>query len=204
VVVRRYHAIGHRFVITPMRQRLLSKFTVAVLAIHAGLAAPEATWSVPTTPRDGGHDFDFEIGEWRTDLRRLKDPLSGSTTWIEYSGRSSVGKVLGGRANLVELSVEGSAGRIEGASLRLYDPQARQWSLNFFNVADGHLTAPMIGEFVNGRGVFYGQDTYKGRSIFVRFVISKLSATAYRFEQAFSPDGGVTWEINWIATDTRR
>lgn len=194
--------LGTEFSIIQMRQ-LLTQFTAVMFVIHSGLTAAQATLSLPTTPRDGSHDFDFEIGEWKTELQRLKDPLSGSTTWIEYSGRSSVSKVLGGRANLVELSVQGPAGHIEGASLRLYDPHARQWSLNFFNVADGRLTAPMIGEFVNGRGVFYGQDTFKGRSISVRFLISKLSATAYRFEQAFSPDGGVTWEINWIATDTR-
>jgi hypothetical protein len=112
--------------------------------------------------------------------------------------------VLGGRANIAELAVQGSAGRIEGAALRLYSPQSRQWTLNFFNIADGVLTPPMTGEFRNGRGIFHGQDTLGGRSILVRFVITKLAATSYRFEQSFSGDGGETWEANWIAIDTKR
>lgn len=153
---------------------------------------------------DGAHDFDFEFGEWTTELRRLQKPLSGSTTWVEYRGTSSVRPILGGRANLVELVVEGDAGRIEGASLRLYDPDAHQWSLNFFNVAHGQLTAPVIGAFSGGRGLFFCQDTYQGRAILVRFVISRLDGDTYRFEQAFSADGGEHWEVNWVATDRRR
>lgn len=153
--------------------------------------------------RDGQHDFDFEIGTWETHLRRLQRPLSGSTTWVEYEGTSVVSKVLDGRANLVELKVDGPAGRIEGLSLRLYNPQSRQWSLNFANINSGTLTPPTIGEFKDGRGEFYNQDTYNNRAILVRFVIIKITPDQYRFEQSFSDDGGKTWELNWIATDTR-
>ena len=153
--------------------------------------------------RDGQHDFDFEIGTWKTQLRRLQRPLSGSSNWLEYEGTTVVSKVLDGRANLVELKVNGPAGRLEGLSLRLYEPQARQWSLNFANISDGKLTTPSIGAFKNGRGEFYNQDTYNGRAIFVRFVITKITDDQYRFEQSFSTDGGQTWEVNWIAIDTR-
>ena len=152
---------------------------------------------------DGQHDFDFEIGTWKTHLRRLVHPLSGSTEWVEYDGTSVVTKVLDGRANLVELRVAGSAGRIEGLSLRLYNPQAHQWTLNFANISNGQLTSAAIGEFKNGRGEFYNQDTLNGRSIFVRFVISDITRKSCRFEQSFSADGGKTWEVNWIAVDTR-
>ena len=151
----------------------------------------------------GEHDFDFEIGSWHTHLKRLKNPLTGSTTWVEYEGTTVVRKVWNGRANLVELDVKGPAGRIEGLSLRLYNPDSRQWSLNFSNSASGTLTTPMIGEFRSGRGEFYDQETLNGRAIFVRFVISCSNADMCQFEQAFSPDGGKTWEANWIATDTR-
>jgi hypothetical protein len=154
--------------------------------------------------RDGRHDFDFEIGDWTTHLKRLQRPLSGSTMWVDYEGTTNVRGVLNGRANLAELVVQGPAGRIEGAALRLYDPQSRQWTLNFFNIADGKLTPPMFGEFQKDSGVFHGQDTFNGRSILVRFVITRLTADSYRFEQAFSADAGQTWEPNWIATDTRR
>ena len=153
--------------------------------------------------RDGQHDFDFEIGNWKTHLRRLQRPLTGSTTWVEYEGTTVVRKVLDGRANLVELKVDGPAGRLEGLSLRLYNPRSRHWSLNFANINDGTLTTPSIGEFKDGRGEFYNQDTYNGRAILVRFVITKISNDQYRFEQSFSDDGGKTWEPNWIAVDTR-
>jgi len=156
-----------------------------------------------TTQRDGQHDFDFEIGTWKTQLRRLVRPLTGSTTWVEYEGTTVVRKVWDGRANLVELKASGPAGSFEGLSLRLYNPQSRQWSLNFANISDGTLVAPTRGEFKDGRGEFYNQETYNGRAILVRFVITKLSQDSCRFEQAFSDDGGKTWEVNWIATDTR-
>ena len=153
--------------------------------------------------RDGQHDFDFEIGTWKTHLRRLQRPLSGSTTWVEYEGTTVVTKVLDGRANLVELKVDGPAGRLEGLSLRLYNPQSRQWSLNFANINSGTLSTPTIGEFKDGRGEFYNQETLNGRAILVRFVIIRITPDQYRFEQSFSDDGGKTWELNWIAVDTR-
>jgi hypothetical protein len=156
-----------------------------------------------SSPRDGTHDFDFEIGTWNTHLRRLLRPLTGSTTWVEYKGTSIVRKVWDGRANLLELDVEGPAGRLEGLSLRLYNPEARQWSLNFSNIKGGTLSPPSIGEFRDGRGEFFSQETLNGRAILVRFIISDITPTSARFEQSFSADGGKTWEVNWLAVDTR-
>jgi len=153
--------------------------------------------------RDGQHDFDFEIGKWATHLRRLKAPLTGSTDWVEYEGTSVVRKIWEGRANLVELDVAGPAGRIEGLSLRLYRPQSGQWSLMFASSANGLLATPAIGAFADGRGSFYSQEDLDGRAILSRFVISDITATSCRFEQAFSDDWGTTWEPNWIALDTR-
>lgn len=158
-----------------------------------------------TTPagRDGQHDFDFEVGTWKTQLSRLQRPLTGSTTWVKYEGTTVVRKVLGGRAVLVELVADGPAGRFEGLALRLYDTQSRQWSLNFAGANSGMMSTPTIGAFKNGRGEFYSHETYDGRTIFVRFVISDITPDSCRFEQAFSDDGGKTWEVNWIAVDTR-
>jgi len=153
--------------------------------------------------RDGQHDFDFEIGTWKTHLKRLLRPLTGSTTWVEYEGTTLVRKVWNGRANLVELTADGPAGHFEGLNLRLYNPESHQWSLNFANSSGGSLGIPTIGEFKNGRGEFYDQETLNGRAIFVRFVISDITPNSCRFEQAFSDDGGKTWEVNWIAIDTR-
>jgi hypothetical protein len=153
--------------------------------------------------RDGQHDFDFEIGTWKTRLRRLQRPLTGSTTWVEYEGTTVVRKIWNGRANLVELEARGPAGHLEALSLRLYNPQSHQWSLNFSNSRGGTLSPPTIGEFRNGRGEFFAQEELDGRAIFVRFVISDITPDSCRFEQAFSADGGQSWEVNWIATDTR-
>ena len=166
-------------------------------------AAPRVNAQSAGAGRDGQHDFDFEIGTWKTHLRRLLNPLTGSTTWVEYEGTTVVRKVWNGRANLVELVADGPAGHFEGLSLRLYNPQSRQWSLNFANANGGVITQPTIGEFKNGRGEFYNQETLNGRAIFVRFIISNITPNSCQFEQAFSDDGGKTWEVNWIATDTR-
>ena len=159
--------------------------------------------SLQHTERDGQHDFDFEIGAWKTHLRRLVHPLTGSNTWIEYQGTTVVRKVWNGRANLVELEADGPAGNFEGLNLRLYNPESHQWSLNFAGSSGGSLSQPAIGEFKNGRGEFFDQEMLNGRAIFVRFVISDITTGSCRFEQAFSEDGGETWEVNWIATDTR-
>jgi hypothetical protein len=153
--------------------------------------------------RDGQHDFDFEIGTWHTHLKRLLHPLTGSNTWVDYDGTTVVRKVWDGRANLVELKVDGPSGHIEALSIRLYNPQSHQWSLNFANSNGGTLGQPTVGAFKNGRGEFFDQETLNGRAIYVRFVISDITPDSCRFEQAFSDDGAKTWEVNWIATDTR-
>ena len=158
---------------------------------------------VPEPARDGLHDFDFEIGTWRTHLSRLQNPLTGSTTWVDYQGTTVVRKVWGGRANLVEFDVSGPAGRIELLSLRLYNPEAQQWSLHAGSSRSGSLFPPMVGAFEDGRGAFYGVDTVDGRTILARFIISQVGPDTWTFEQAFSDDGGQTWETNWTAVDTR-
>lgn len=189
--------------------------TIRIIMAGIGMAVTSAPamagQSVPTAQalsaeRSGQQDFDWELGTWATRVRVLRNPLSGEApNWAEYRGTSLVRPLLAGRANAVELSVEGPAGRIEGVALRLYNPQTRQWNINYAGVRNGMLTAPIYGGF-NGsaRGTFYGQDMLEGRAILVRFVITRVSANEARFEQAYSADGGTSWEVNWIAVDTRR
>jgi hypothetical protein len=168
------------------------------------LSQPGVPAAVPAPPaRDGQHDFDFEIGLWKTHVRRLQHPLTGSTTWADYDGTTAVRKVWEGRANLVELEVSGPAGHIEALSLRLYNPAAHQWSLNFASAGGGALAQPTIGAFRGGRGEFYDQETVGDRAVLVRFIITPIKPDQTHFEQAFSADGGKTWELNWIADDTR-
>ena len=160
-------------------------------------------WHAPAQPK-GEHDFDFEIGHWKTHISRLRRPLSGDTTWLAYDGTSVVKKVWHGRANTVELEVDGPDGRhIQGLSLRLYNPRSRQWSLNFVNAAAGTMSVPTVGEFKNGRGEFFDWEEYNGRMILVRNVWKDITPMSCRFEQSYSDDGGKTWELNWVATDTR-
>jgi hypothetical protein len=194
--------------LTSIRPHLLWCSLLLILPAFHGQAqespgTPKANASSIANERDGQHDFDFEIGTWKTHVQRRVRPLTGSTTWVEMNGVSVVRKVLNGRANLVELEADSPDGHFAGLSLRLYNPQSRQWSLNFSNSADGLLAPPTIGEFKDGRGEFYSDETLRGRAIFVRFVITKVTPDSIRFEQAFSDDGGKTWEVNWIATDTR-
>ena len=172
--------------------------TIVLGVLLGGLLAAS-----PASPADGAHDFDFAFGTWTTRLTRLQRPLTGSKDWVEYSGTTVVRAVWGGRAQLVELDVAGAAGRIEGLSLRLYDPETRRWSLNFANARGGGMAPPTIGAFADGRGEFRSDESLDGRPIQVRFVITRVTTDQYRYEQAFSADGGKSWEVNWIATDTR-
>jgi len=188
-----------------LRGRLLACASATLFCFFVVAAQDVSKATAQTVPaeRNGEHDFDFEIGSWKTHVSRLVHPLSGSKTWAEYDGTSIVRRIWGGRANMVELEVDGPTGHIEGLSLRLYNPDSHQWSLNFANSKVGSLGVPTIGEFKNGRGEFYDQEPFNGRSILVRFVISDITPNSCRFEQSFSDDGGKTWEANWIATDTR-
>jgi hypothetical protein len=159
--------------------------------------------AVPSTVEDANHDFDFNFGTWKTHVSRLQHPLTGSNTWVEYEGTSVVRKVWGGRASLFELEVDGPVGHIEGVGLRLYNPQSHQWSLNWTNSTDAAMTQPMVGEFENGRGEFFDQELFNGRAIFSRNGFRDITGDSSRFEQAFSNDGGKTWETNWIMTLAR-
>jgi hypothetical protein len=177
----------------------------------AGAAVPATAYqgtggSPSAAQRDGQRDFDWEIGTWTTSVRVLRNPLSGQApSWAEYQGTSTVRPLLDGRANFVELSVAGPAGKIEGGALRLYNPRARQWGIHYASLSNGLLTAPVYGSFdAQGRGVFTGQDMLEGRAILVRFVITRVSNDEAKFEQAYSADGGASWEMNWIAVDRRR
>jgi hypothetical protein len=185
---------------------MTSRVWVVSIVLLAACAPPSSAVGPTVSPgeqRDGSNDFAFEIGTWKTRVARLERPLTGSTSWVHYEGTSRVLPLLGGAANIVELDIEGPAGRIEGVSLRLYDPASRRWSLHFASRRSGVMSPPTIGRFSDGRGEFFGREELDGRRILVRFVVSDITATSCRFEQSFSADEGRTWEVNWIANDTR-
>lgn len=154
--------------------------------------------------RDGQHDFDALIGSWKYHLKRRVNPLTGSDKWVEFEGTGTCVKVWDGRAQLDQLEVDGPTGHIEGLTLRLYNPRAHQWSLYWANSKDGNMDdPPQVGEFKNGRGEFFAQVKWNGRTILIRYDWSGMTTNSPHFEQAFSDDGGKTWEVNWITDQTR-
>jgi hypothetical protein len=171
---------------------------------HPSLASAQAGATTASQPlRDGQHDFDFTLGNWKTHIMHLQYPLTGSTTWLEANGTKVVRKVWDGRAFLEEIEADGASGHIEDLLLLLYNPQSHQWSQNPAASGDGVMGQTMFGEFKNGRGEFIDQEPFKGRMILVRQVWSDITPTSHHFEQSFSDDGGKTWEPNFVATLTR-
>ena len=185
---------------TLTRLRLLASLML-LLCVQSNAAAP----SLPPQ-RDGAHDFDFIIGDWKAHVRRLPDRLNGSTQWIEYDGISRHKKILDSNANFEEFEVDGreKGQHIKAQTLRLYNPESHQWSIYLVDVDKGILsTPPVVGQFTGRRGEFYDQEDYKGRAILVRYVWSDISPQSARMEQSFSADGGKSWEVNWICELTR-
>jgi hypothetical protein len=182
---------------------LAAALVLSSTVLHADEAAAPAA-------NDAQHAFDFDLGTWKTHSTRLAHPLAHSTEWIQMDGVTVVRPVWGGKGNLAELEADGPKGHLELLSLRIYDPTAQQWNLNFatrnvgiLNVSGDAQSVPMIGRFAHGVGEFYDQEPFNGRAIWVRFRIQPLSPTSARSEQAFSDDNGKTWETNWINEYTR-
>ena len=185
------------------------KYTALLLSAVSGLAlALPLSSAADTAPaaalRDGQHDFDFNLGVWHTHIRRILDPLAGSTHSVELDGTVTVRKVWDGRAWVEEIETDGPSGHWEGMSLFLYNPASHQWTQNFVNSKVGQLTTPLVGSFNNGRGELYAQDTINGRTILVRAVWSDIKPDSHQYEESFSEDGGRTWAQSFIAHKTRQ
>ncbi|WP_233629803.1 hypothetical protein [Amycolatopsis sp. WAC 04197] len=176
--------------------------TVGLAALM--LVATAASGDASTSGTDPQRAFDWEIGTWRSTVRVLAEPLSESADqWLQFAGTSTVRPLMDRRANALEFEVSGPDGRIDALNLRLYEPQAQRWSLTFVNMRDGLLTPSVYGGFHDGVGEFHGDDQLGGRPIKVRFLVFRQGTDEARFEQAFSADGGATWETNWVAVDRR-
>jgi len=186
---------------------------LAIGVLSCGLAqgqAQQAASANAPSPaldqHDGAHDFDFLIGNWKVHVRRLPDRLNGSNTWDVYDGISNHKKVLDSNANFEEFEVDSPEKHlhIKGQTLRLYNPETHQWSIYLIDLDKGELDAPpVVGQFKGNRGEFFHQENFKGRVILVRYVWLNLSPKSARMEQSWSPDGGKSWEVNWICELSR-
>jgi hypothetical protein len=149
-------------------------------------------------------DFDFFVGRWTVRHRRLKERLAGSTQWEEFGGTSVMQKLMDGQGNVDDNLIELPAGPYRAVSLRSFDPKTKQWAIWWVDGRNPHhLDPPVRGGFNQGIGTFYADDVFNGQPIRVRYLWSDITPTSCRWQQAFSPDGGKTWETNWVMDMTR-
>lgn len=141
------------------------------------------------------HDFDFIHGRWTVHNRRLRERGVGSDEWDEFPGEAEAGPLLGGAANWDEIRFPTKG--FSGLTLRLYEPLAQRWSIYWINSTDGLIQPPVHGRFEGEVGEFFGTEVIDGVTTEVRFRWFKEGPDAARWEQAFSYDGGETWETNW-------
>jgi hypothetical protein len=186
------------------RFRLLAGVTLVAMGTAAGVNAAQDNPAALTTPSNlsGLHDFDFLVGEWRVHSRRLKERLAGSNEWEEFEGTIISRRHMDGWANVDDTVFHTPQGIYRGVAPRAYDPKTGQWAIWWIDGRNpfGSLDPPVKGRFVNGVGTFYATDTLRGKPIKVRFTWSHITPTSARWEQAFSPDSGKTWELNWLQT----
>lgn len=173
--------------------------TSASVTPAQGAEMTPATAPATTTPA-GLHDFDFFMGEWTVHHRQLKERMAGSHEWVEFEGTTSTRKIMSGWGNMDDNLLDKPGGAYRAVTLRAFDPTTGQWSIWWLDgrTPAANLDPSIKGRFENGIGTFYADDTLNGKPIRVRFTWSHSSPRACHWEQAFSPDGGKTWETNWI------
>ena len=186
---------------------LLEMSTALIVLATAASAGLSATGTPAAAKPDSVHDFDFLVGEWRVHHRRLKQPPAGSPAgspggheWVEFEGTSANRLLMGGSANLEECTIHSPSGAYRAVALRAYDAQTKQWSIWWLDgrYPSGPLDPPVRGGFENGVGTFYSDYVQDGKPFRLRFLWSHITPTSARWEQAVSPDGGKTWETNWV------
>jgi hypothetical protein len=194
--------------------RGLPGFLAATLALVLPMETLKPSLSAagePATPRAptseaprGIHDFDFLVGRWTVQHRRLKARLEHNSDWETFPGTCETRLILGGQANVDDNVLGSPGGAYRAATVRVFDPTTKTWSIWWFDSRQPHdLDPPVVGGFHNGVGTFFADDRFKGKAIKVRFIWSDITPTKARWQQAFSEDAGATWETNWVMEFTR-
>ncbi|AHC32568.1 hypothetical protein SPOA0272a (plasmid) [Ruegeria pomeroyi DSS-3] len=149
-------------------------------------------------------DFDFVLGDWKVRHRRLTVRLAGSDQWEEFDGTSSTRPVLGGNGNIEDNWIDFPGGAYRAVAFRSFDKASGQWAIWWLDQRNPHhLDVPVVGRFENGVGTFLSDDSFEGKPIKVRFIWLRQDADSCRWEQAFSTDGGASWETNWTMQFSR-
>lgn len=211
-----------RAAVQPVRQRYLRTALICGIvlsmpgwAFAQTAASPSAVAAAPSafSQRDGSHDFDFLIGDWKAHLRRMVDRETGVTTsdqgtgtWVEYDGICNDKKLLDTNANLEQFDVRAAGTHLlfRGQALRMYNPASHQWSIYGLDLDKGELSLPpLVGQFTGKRGEFFDSELRNGRMVQVRYVWTDISPKSAHMEQSFSPNGGKSWAVNWIVELSR-
>lgn len=190
----------------PTRRAAIAAGLAAAMAGLAGRAQAQTGAPGMTEERAlaaHAHDWDWLEGGWRVRHHRLKERLTGSTEWEEFDGTCAMVRTMNGFGNMDDNWLDLPAGAYRAMGIRAFNPETRLWSIWWLDARSQTIDAPVRGGFADGVGEFVGDDTLRGQPIKVRFRWSEIAANSARWEQAFSPDGGVTWEVNWWMAFTR-
>jgi hypothetical protein len=181
----------------------LAVITMSAASVYASQDTPKTAATAPNL--SGAHDFDFFVGEWRAHHRKLKERLMNSHDWVEFDGTLSMHPLMNGLANEDESVFNVPGAPYRGVTLRAYDSVTGQWAIWWLDGREpfAPMDPPVKGRFVNGVGTFYSDDTLRGKPVKVRFTWSHQTPGTAHWEQAFSGDGGKTWETNWVTDFTR-
>ena len=176
---------------------------LALFAAVPGLLAVNGANGASGAPH-GPRDFEAFLGRWQVRHRSLKQRLAGSDDWEEFEGTSHWQSILGGAANFNESVVQRAGATYQSLGLRAYDSKTAVWTDWSLSGRDPtKITVDGVGWFVNGVGTFFADDTFEDKPIRVRGMFTPLTPRSMRWEQAFSPDGGRSWETNYVMEHTR-
>lgn len=177
---------------------------LSALAASIAASAHAQTGGQNMTAEDHRHDWDWLVGSWNVRHRRLKQRLANSNEWDEFNGTSTLWLTLNGHGTIDDNVLELPSGTYRAVGIRAFNPTIRKWSIWWLDErTPEHLDPPVQGGFANGVGRFEGDDTFNGQPIRVYYQWSDITANSARWEQAFSTDGGATWEVNWVMHFTR-
>jgi hypothetical protein len=190
---------------TQTRRDVMIAMAMASIAAACGpaFASKQSSGASAADLAARAHDWDWLIGNWDVWHRRLKERLAGSTDWQEFNGKSAFWLALDGLANIDDNIVELPDDIYRGLTVRTFDPATRQWSIWWVDGRTSRLDPPVLGKFDGDSGTFAGNDYLRGKPIIMRFRWLDIHSARPHWEQAFSPDGGKTWEVNWENFFTR-